>query len=136
MGAGRASNCSTLARLSPGLAENVKESVKAATFIRVHWRYPRDLRWEGLRDAKRIHEKAKPDAPARRFKTAQRRAGCSASKRSTGFCSPRNRAVTEVVAWAAGNGNAMTTPTIDTASNVCGRSVDGFFMAQKLPWSA
>jgi transcription elongation factor GreB len=37
---------------------------------------------------------------------AAKSAGCSASKMSTGFCSPGNvRAVTEVVAWAAGNGD-------------------------------
>jgi hypothetical protein len=38
--------------------------------------------------------------------TTSRRAACSVSKTSTGFCSPGERpAVTKVVAWAANNGD-------------------------------
>jgi transcription elongation factor GreB len=35
-------------------------------------------------------------------------------------------AVVEVVAWAAGNGDRSENPTTSTASDDCGRSMDGF----------
>src|SRR2546429_4372399 len=71
--------------------------------------------------------KPKPDESATRGKNYITRSGVQRLKDEHRFLLTRERpAVTEVVAWAASNGDRSETPTISTASGGCGRSMGGF----------
>jgi hypothetical protein len=71
--------------------------------------------------------KPRADEPATPVKNYITPSGLQRLKEEHRFLLTRERpAVTEVVAWAASNGDRVKTPTISTASGGCGRSTGGF----------
>jgi len=81
----------------------------SSAFLRVHHctHWIRARRTNRLQDAKRVYEKnQKPDEPATHVKNYITRSGLQRLKDEHRFLLTRERpAVTEVVAWAAGNGD-------------------------------
>ena len=89
----------------PGLPGNVKKSVRAAALIRVDWDW-RGSRWKGAKKRKGFTRKPQPDPPATHAKNYITPSGLQRLKDEHQFLLNKERpAVTEVVAWAAGNGD-------------------------------
>src|ERR1700686_4891933 len=77
-----------------------------SAFIRVHWEYPLDSRLLDYEMRKRFTRKPQGDEPATRGKNYITRSGLERLKDEHRFLLTRERpAVTEVVAWAASNGD-------------------------------
>src|ERR1700745_1238948 len=77
-----------------------------SAFIRVHRGHPLDSRWKDYEMRKGFTRKPKGDEPATRGKNYITRRGRQRLKDEHRFLLTRERpAVTEVVAWAAGNGD-------------------------------
>src|SRR6266853_764411 len=75
-------------------------------FIRIHWGYPLDSRWEDYEMRKGFTRKPQGDEPATRGKNYITRSGLQRLKDEHRFLLTRDRpAVAEVVAWAASNGD-------------------------------
>src|SRR6266853_1457387 len=75
-------------------------------FIRIHWGYPLDSRWEDYEMRKGFTRKPQGDEPATRGKYYITPSGLQRLKDEHRFLLTRERpAVAEVVAWAAGNGD-------------------------------
>src|SRR5271156_3668869 len=76
-----------------------------SAFIRIHWGHPLDSRWI-TRCGKGFTRKPQGDEPATRGKNYITRSGLQRLKDEHRFLLTRERpAVTEVVAWAASNGD-------------------------------
>src|SRR5881398_3808435 len=77
-----------------------------SAFIRVHWGHPLDSRWKDYEMRKGFTRKPQRDEPATRGKNYITRSGLQRLKDEHRFLLTRERpAVTEVVAWAASNGD-------------------------------
>src|ERR1700693_4502285 len=77
-----------------------------SAFIRIHWGHPLDLRWEDCEMRKGFTKKPQADEPATGGKNYITRSGLQRLKDEHQFLLTRDRpAVTEVVAWAASNGD-------------------------------
>ena len=77
-----------------------------SAFIRVHWGHPLDSRWEDYEMRKGFTRKPQGDEPAMPGKNYITRSGLERLKDEHRFLLTRERpAVTEVVAWAASNGD-------------------------------
>jgi transcription elongation factor GreB len=77
-----------------------------SAFVRVHWGRPLDSRWKDYEMRKGFTRKPKGDEPATRGKNYITPSGLQRLKDEHRFLLTRERpAVTEVVAWAASNGD-------------------------------
>src|SRR5213079_1760526 len=77
-----------------------------SAFIRVHWGHPLDSRWKDYEMRKGFTRKPQADEPATRGKNYITPSGLQRLKDEHRFLLTRERpAVTEVVAWAASNGD-------------------------------
>ena len=77
-----------------------------SAFIRVHWGHPLDSRWKDYEMRKGFTRKPQGDEPATRGKNYITPSGLQRLKDEHRFLLTRERpAVTEVVAWAASNGD-------------------------------
>jgi transcription elongation factor GreB len=75
-------------------------------FIRIHWVLPLDSRWEDYEMEKGFTRRPKPDEPATHVKNYITPSGLERLKDEHRFLLTSDRpAVTQVVAWAAGNGD-------------------------------
>src|SRR5437588_12233701 len=89
--------------------------------------HPLDSPWKDYEMRKGFTRKPKPDEPATPVKNYITPLGLERLKDEHRFLLTRERpAVTEVVAWAASNGDRSHNPTISTASGGCVRSTDAF----------
>ena len=85
-------------------ADNLQRFLSA--FIRVHWGQSLDSRWKDYEMRKGFTRKPQGDEPATRGKNYITRSGLQRLKDEHRFLLTRERpAVTEVVAWAASNGD-------------------------------
>src|SRR5580765_9039012 len=85
-------------------ADNLRCFLSA--FIRVRWGHQLDSPWKGYEMRKGFARKPQGDEPATRGKNYITRSGLQRLKDEHRFLLTRERpAVTEVVAWAAGNGD-------------------------------
>ena len=90
----------------PRFQENVQKSVRAAAFIRVHWGTHWIRAGRTTRCEKGLRENHKADEPATPGKNYITPSGLQRLKDEHRFLLTRERpAVTEVVAWAASNGD-------------------------------
>jgi hypothetical protein len=77
-----------------------------SAFIRCHWRHPLDSRWKDYELRKGFMRKPQAAEPATRGKNCITRSGLERLKDEHRFLLTRERpAVTDVVTWAAGNGD-------------------------------
>jgi transcription elongation factor GreB len=77
-----------------------------SAFLRIHWGHPQDLRWEDYEMRKGSTRKPQADEPTTQGKNYITPSGLQRLKDEHRFLLTRDRpAVTEVVAWAAGNGD-------------------------------
>src|ERR1700691_4200611 len=77
-----------------------------SAFIRIHWGHPLNSRWKDYEMRKGFTRKPQGDEPATRGKNCITRSGLERLKDEHRFLLTRERpAVTEVVAWAASNGD-------------------------------
>src|SRR5882724_11251283 len=86
-----------------GRREN--ERAERASAKEIEERQRRETALERLRDAKRVYERTTKGRARDAAQELHNAAGCSASKMSTGLLTRERPAVTEVVAWAASNGD-------------------------------
>ena len=92
-------------RVCPGLPENLKKSVRAAAFLRFYWVHSTGY-WKDHEMRKGFTRKPQRDEPATHSKNYITPSGLERLKDEHRFLLTRERpAVTEVVAWAAGNGD-------------------------------